>query len=197
MDAEIQSYLDHLVLDRERAPNTIDRYRALLGRFVVFARYELRRPAVAAREVDRDLVERFVRHGRVEVGAHAAASTRNVRLTVLKGFFGHQQITDRLDRNPTIGTRSAKVKANSPTRSRLGHRDRVRASVHCGDGKRRSPLRRARCPLLVVMFKWASPKVSRLAIVEDAGVPFVCRQLQRRHRLQRFDANMPPRNGVA
>jgi integrase/recombinase XerD len=114
MDAEIRDYLDHLVLDRERAPNTTDRYAALLGRFAAFVRRDLGRSAIVPADVDRRLAELFVRHGGNETGAHHAPSTRNVRLAALRGWLRYMVAMGRLDRDPTVGLLSAKVKANSP-----------------------------------------------------------------------------------
>jgi len=114
MDTEIREYLDHLVLDRERAPNTTDRYAALLQRFAAFVRKDLGRASAAPSDVDRRLAELFVRHGGADSGAHHAPSTRNVRLAALRGWFRQMVATGRLDRDPTVGLLSAKVKANSP-----------------------------------------------------------------------------------
>jgi len=114
MDAGIREYLDHLVLDRERAPNTTDRYAMLLERFAAFVRRDLGRPAVVPADVDRRMAELFIRHGGSVDGAHHAPSTRNVRLAALRGWFRYLVTTGRLDRDPTVGLLSAKVKAHSP-----------------------------------------------------------------------------------
>jgi integrase/recombinase XerD len=108
MDHEIKGFLDFLTSDRDRAPNTTHRYRELLNRFSAVARVTLGHADVVPAEIDRGLVELFVRHGGRPGAPVAAASTRNVRLAALRGFFGFLAV------NPTASLRPTKVKSRSP-----------------------------------------------------------------------------------
>ena len=114
MDREITEFLDFLTHDRDRAPNTTHRYRELLIRLSAFARASLERDTIAPAEIDRRLVEMFVRHGGRHDERVAASSTRNVRLAALRGFFGYLIAEGRLITDPTTGLRPAKVKSCSP-----------------------------------------------------------------------------------
>jgi integrase/recombinase XerC len=114
MDAEIGEFIAHLTHDRDRAPNTTERYLELLDRFAAFARLTLGRPAVSPDDIDRRLVELFIRHGGRQGDAVAAASTRNVRLAALRGLFGYLAGRERLAHDPTVGLLSVKVKSHSP-----------------------------------------------------------------------------------
>jgi len=114
MDAEIGEFIAHLTHDRDRAPNTTERYFELLDRFATFARQTLGRPVISPSDIDRRTVELFIRHGGRESDAVAAASTRNVRLAALRGLFGYLAAQGRLARDPTVGILSVKVKSHSP-----------------------------------------------------------------------------------
>jgi integrase/recombinase XerC len=114
MDAEIGEFIAHLTHDRDRAPNTTERYFELLDRFAAFARQTLGRVPLSPDDVDRRLVELFIRHGGRENNAVAAASTRNVRLAALRGLFGYLAAQGRLAHDPTVGILSVKVKSHSP-----------------------------------------------------------------------------------
>jgi integrase/recombinase XerD len=114
MEREITKFLDFLTYDRDRAPNTTSRYRELLVRFTALARASLGRDTIAPAEIDRRMVEMFVRRGGREDERIAAASTRNVRLAALRGLFGYLIAEGRLIADPTAGLRPAKVKSRSP-----------------------------------------------------------------------------------
>jgi integrase/recombinase XerD len=114
MEREITEFLDFLTYDRDRAPNTTTRYGELLERFSVFARATLGLIAITPAEIDRHLVEQFVRNGGRQEGVVAAPSTRNVRLAALRGLFGYLVAEGRLITDPTAGLRPAKVKSRSP-----------------------------------------------------------------------------------
>ena len=114
MEREISQFLDFLTHERDRAPNTTHRYRELLIRFAAFARTSLARETIAPADIDRRLVEIFVRHGGQQDEPFAAASTRNVRLATLRGYFGYMVTEGRLTTDPTAGLRPAKVKSRSP-----------------------------------------------------------------------------------
>lgn len=114
MDREIHDYLEFLRYDRDRAPNTLHRYRELLRRFAVFIRVSLGLAVIAPTDIDRRLVEMFVRHGGQPEDRVASPSTRNVRLAALRGFFGYLVAQGSLGTDPTAGLRSAKVKSHSP-----------------------------------------------------------------------------------
>lgn len=114
MEHEIGGFLDFLTYDRDRAPSTTLRYGELLARFSAFVRAALVRATVAPAEIDRHLVEQFVRHGGRQHDIVAAASTRNVRLAALRGFFGYLVAEGRLAIDPTVGLRPVKVRSRSP-----------------------------------------------------------------------------------
>jgi site-specific recombinase XerD len=168
MDTQISCYLDHLACDRERAPSTVARYRALLDRFAMFAGRELDRPTAAARDVDRPLVERFIRSGGREDTVPSAASTRNVRLAALRGLFGYLAAAGQLDRNSTAGIRAAKVKSRSPgyvTESEFGMLRatvRAHASEHYG----------ARDVALIVLMFHAGLRISEALSLDTTQLDF-------------------------
>jgi len=114
MDIEIGEFLAHLIHDRDRAPNTIERYREVLEHFAAYSREALGCPTISPDDVGRRVVEVFVRHGGRSADTVSAPSTRNVRLAALRGLFGYLTAEGRLARDPTVGLESVKVKSNSP-----------------------------------------------------------------------------------
>jgi integrase/recombinase XerD len=114
MEYGISGFIDFLTHDRDRAPNTTHRYRELLIRFTAFAHASLGRDTISPADIDRRLVEMFVRHGGRQEESLAAASTRNVRLAALRGYFAYLISEGHVITNPTAGLRPAKVKSRSP-----------------------------------------------------------------------------------
>jgi site-specific recombinase XerD len=114
MEREIREFLEFLTYDRDRAPNTTARYRELLERFSAFAHAMLGRIAIEPSEIGKQLVELFVLHGGRQDDLVAAASTRNVRLAALRGFFGYLVAEGRLTADPTAGLRPVRVRSHSP-----------------------------------------------------------------------------------
>ena len=83
----VAEYLEWLELDKNKAPRTVEEYKADLGRFAAFAGGE---PGVGG--IDRELLRGYQRHlGRLKTGPKSArrplaASTRARRLVALRGF---------------------------------------------------------------------------------------------------------------
>lgn len=151
MDYAIKLYAGHMA-DIRYSPTTCQRYSRVLDEFKEYL--DTACPAIALDAVNKDTVVLFLRQGN-----GGSASTQNVRLAALRGFFAYLQRQGMLASNPAEQVEFLTVKPMEPTFLSVAEYGRLLRAVR----RHSSPCLVARNEAIVVILFNTGLRVSELA----------------------------------